>query len=262
MPRNDRRRPPPGRSSVPYRPGESRPRRNMPPGAGMGNPGEDAFFWEGYRDWGQGEERPLDVVFDPSCPPKDMLPALSQEQEALKCTLNNVFARQVVFTKQPANVQPPWWARPIIKAKNILVEAGETVPVFDRQIPDRNRAVLTTLGVDVSSIPAMQDKTLEFWFDLGSVERIIPIFDDQTETAYEETDGVDAGKTTVLPGSLSIPFNFINAGLQFQIKGPRMLRFMVTNKGDEAVLIRGIMGYYQYWLPYGATEFENADVLM
>lgn len=249
--------PPRGQSSVPYRPG--RPASaGRPPGSGMGNPHEDNLFYEGWKEFGPNDPRPKDAVFEQTCRPSEK----TQEMKDLKCVLNDVFARQVLFTKMPANVQPPWFARPIIKAKNITIPAGETLAIFDRIIPNRTRAVLTTLGIDVDPVTAVIDKTCEFWFDRGSEQTIIPVFDDQTETAYEETDGVNSGKTTVLPGGLVVPFNFLAAGLQFQIKGPSMLRFMCHNKGDDALAVRGIMGYYQYWLPYGADEFENADVQM
>lgn len=261
------RRTTPDGSSIPYRAGKgSGPGRpsapGRPPGSGMGNPHEDRFFYEGWREYGPGDPRAVDAIFTPDCDPKSLSPEEKRKQAALKCTLNDVFARQVVFTKFPANVQPPYFARPIIKAKNITVPANTKAAIFDRDIPARTRAVLTMLGIDVDPVSSVLDQTCEFWFDLGSEKEIIPVFDDQTETAYEETDGVDSGKTTVLPGSLTIPFNFLQAGLQFQIKGPRMLRFMCHNKSDAAFTVRGIMGYYQYWLPYGADEFENADVQM
>lgn len=253
-------------SSIPYNQG--RPViRGGPVGplgkAGVGNPYEEPYFWEGYRSMGPGEERPLDVIIDPSCDPsRNLPPDVKAHMAALKCTLNDVLARQVVFTKFPANVQPPWFSQPIIKAKVITIAPGDMQPIFDRMIPERMRAVLTTLGIDLDPISAVLDRTCEFWFDEGSQQKIVQVFDDQTETAYEETDGVDAGKTTVLPGSLTVPFNFMDAGLQFHLKGPTNLRFMMENKGDAPVTIRGIMGYYQYWLPYGADEFENADVQM
>ncbi len=256
----------PDGSSVPFlngRPVDRRPVGPLGRSVGVGNPYEDDYFWTGYRDPGPGEERPLDVVIDPSCDPsRPLSPETKERMAALKCTLNDVLARQVVFTKFPANVQPPWFAQPIMKSKVVTIAAGETVPIFDRMIPERMRAVITTLGIDVDPITSILDRTCEFWFDQGSQDKIIQVFDDQTETAYEETDGVDAGKTTVLPGGLTVPFNFLQAGMQFHVKGPSMLRFMMENKGDADVTIRGVMGYYQYWMPYGATEFETGDVQM
>jgi len=237
---------------------------SVPPGrgpGGMGNPYEDRYFYEGYRDFNR-EPRIDDVIIGPTCSPGAANPELKSRMEALKCTLNDVFARQVVFTKFPANSQPPWFAKPIIKCKNITIASGGTGVIFDREIPGRNRAILTCLGIDIDPVGAILAQTCEFWFDLGNQEEIVDIFDDQTETAYEEVDGLTSGKTTVLPGSLVVPFNFLEAGLQFMIKGPKMLRFMMENKGLEAVTIRGMMGYYQYPLPYGATEFENADVML
>lgn len=256
----------PDGSSVPFiggRPVQRAPVGPLGKSGGMGNPFEEDFFWPGYRSTGPGEERPRDIVVDPACDPsRNMTPEMRAQCEALKCVLNDVFARQVLFTKFPANVQPPWFSQPIMKSKVITIAPGETAAIFDRMIPERMRAVLTMLGLDIDPITAVLDRTCEFWFDQGSQDKIIQVFDDQTETAYEETDGVDSGKTTVLPGSLTVPFNFLEAGMQFHVKGPSMLRFMMENKGDEDVTIRGVMGYYQYWMPYGATEFETGDVQM
>lgn len=260
-----RRRIGPSGSSIPYRPtNTSSPIAPLGQKArGMGNPFEDQFYFEGFRSMGPGEERPRDTVIDPACDPTRALsPEMKQSMEALKCTLNDVLARQVVFTKFPANVQPPWFAKPIIKAKAITIAAGETEAIFDRMIEARMRAVVTSIGIDAAPTNSILDGTCEFWFDEGSEQKIIQVFDDQTATAYEESDGLTMGKTAILPGSLNTPFNLKEAGLQFLLKGPTMLRFMCHNKGDAAVTIRGIMGYYQYWLPYGATEFENADVQM
>lgn len=228
---------------------------------GMGNPGEQDFFYGGWRDYGQAEERPLDVVHDPTCDPSKLTPEEKQKLDAQFCMLKGLFTRQVVFTKSPANVEPPWFSRPIIKAKRITVAANSTAVIFTREIPARNRAVLSCLGIDVSPVLSLVNGAIEFWFAKDNGQ-IIPIWDDQTDTAYEETDGLTSGKTSVLPGSLEHPFEFLQNGLQIVLKGRTVFTFNVENKGDVAVVIRGIMGYYQYWMPYGATEHENGDVQM
>jgi hypothetical protein len=224
----------------------------------MGGPDDD-YYYSGWRDWGQGEKAPLRPIVDPECP-TPLPPAEQAKHDALVCALRQMFQRSVVFTKNPANVQPPWFARPIIKTKNIVVAANTTGVIFDREIPERNRAILSCIGIDVAPLLPLYDQTLEFWFDLGNEQQVIPIFDDQTEQAYESSTGLKSGRTTILPGNVGAPFNFLANGLQSLIKGKAMLRFMVENKSDVAVTIRGVMGYYQYWLPYGADEFENADV--
>lgn len=239
----------PGGSSIPGRRG------------GMGNPGEEDFYFKGWRDFGQAEERPLDIVHDPTCDPSKISPERKAELESQFCMLKGLFERQVIFTKGPANVQPPWFARPIIKAIRLTVAANSLGVIFTREIPARHRAVLTCLGIDVSPVLPLTDGALEFWFakDNGQV---IPVWDDQTAVAYEEADGLTSGFTSVLPGSLENPFAFLTHGLQIIIKGRTVLTFNINNKSDVAVDIRGIMGYYQYWLPFGATEHENADVQM
>jgi len=238
--------------------GTSKPYR---PAAGMGNPQEEEFFYHGYRDPGQAEERPLDLVHDPTCDPAKVTPEKQRDLDNLFCMLKGLFTRQVVFTKFPANVQPPWFARPIIKSIRKTVAANTEAVLFTREIPDKHRAVLTAIGIDMAPILPYMDGALEFWFTKDG-SQIIQVFDDQTETAYEEADGLTSGHTSVLPGSLENPFAFLQHGLQIMLKGRTVFEFRVNNKSDSAVTFRGILGYYQYWLPYGATEFENADVQM
>lgn len=247
------------RKQGPIGPGGS----SIPPGrrGGMGNPGEQEYFYAGYRDYGQAEERPLDVVHDPTCNPAKMSPEKKQEMDNLFCMLKGLFQRQVVFTKFPANVQPPWFSRPIIKAIRKTVAANSTAVLFTREIPARNRAVLTCIGIDMAPIQPYMNGAIEFWFAKDGGQ-IIPVFDDQTETAYEEADGLTSGKTSVIPGSLENPFEFLQNGLQVILKGRTVFTFNVENKSDSAVVFRGIMGYYQYWMPFGATEHEQGEVQM
>ena len=238
----------PGGSSMPGR------RRG-----GMGNPGEEQFYFSGWRDYGQAEERPQDLVFDPACDPSKLTPERKAELASEFCMLKGLFERQVVYTKFPANVQPPWFARPIIKAKRITIAPNSTGVIFTREIPARNRAVVTCIGVDVAPILPLVDGALEFWFAKDNGQ-IIPIWDDQTDVAYEELDGLTSGKTSVLPGSLEHPFELLQNGLQILLKGRTVFTFNCENKSDSAIEIRGIMGYYQYWMAYGATEHENGEV--
>lgn len=254
----------PDGSSIPYGPnlrkqtGAPFPR---PPASGMGNPYEQAYFYEGWRDWGRGEPPVQDIIHDPKCDPKRVNPQKKEELDALFCLMHDFFQRSVIFTKFPGNVQPPWFAQPIIKAIRVTVAAGATATLFTREIPEKYRAIITCFGIDVAPVLALTEGTLEFWFEKGlDTQNRVNLFDDQTETAYEETDGVDSGKTAVLPGSLENPFNLLEAGLQLIYTGRTNMRMRMENKGDDPVVIRGILGYYQYWMPYGKTEFEQGDV--
>lgn len=252
-----------------------KPRRNSglvqpgpPPGFdnqnfGLGNPLEYDYYYRGYRDPGQGEERPLDVVHDAKCPPRPPISRQKQaELDAFFCRQRQEFKRSVLFVKGPANVEPPWFAKPLIKVKNITVSAGATATIFDRVIEDRQRAVVSIIGIDVAPIGPYVNGQMEFWFAQGGTERqdVINLFDDQTSVAYGSTVPLVAGKTTLIPGSSENPFNLRGAGLQFRIKGRKLLTFNVENKSGQDVVVRGLMGMWIYWLPWGATEFESADV--
>lgn len=249
--------------------GNGEVQRGLPPelrdkkGSGMGNPFEFDFWSRGYRDPGQGEARPLDVVYDPACEPKKISENKRAELDEFFCRQRKEFQRSVMFVKKPANIEPPWFSKPLIKVKcNQVVAPGATATIFTRVIGDRQRAVITTLGIDVAPVAPLLNCSVEFWFAQGGPERgdIVNLFDDQTPTAYGGSTPVEGGRTTVLPGSVENPYNFLEAGQQFRIKGRKDLTFSVENKSGVSITIRGILGMYIYWLPWGATEFESADV--
>lgn len=247
-------------------PGQGSVQRGLPPeyrddapGAGLGDTLEPEFYYMGYRDPGQGEERPLDVVSKPAA---KTTPKQQHGLDAFFERQAREWQRSVQFVKMPANVQPPWFAKPLFKTKCISVSAGATASIFDRVIEARQRAVVTAIGIEVTPLLPLQDCELEFWFSQGGADMgdIIPVFDDQGPFSGSPAVPIAAGKTRVVPGSVENPFCLLSNGLQFRIKGRKDFRFNVENNSAVTVSIRAIMGFYSYWLPWGATEFESADV--
>jgi hypothetical protein len=218
----------------------------------MGAPdADDAYHYEGWRDSGQGEPRPEDVVFDPSCPP--------QPDPCAK--------PRVCFVKFPAFNQPPWFSKPLIKVRSSLViPAGSIALVFDREIADRQRAVASFLGLDVAPIAPLLNSQLEFWFQLGQKgvaapsQNVIPVWDDQNPTSYGTSHTIQQGRTTVWPG-VGTPLNFQEVGLQFGLRGRCQFQGLIENKSGVAITVRGVFGYYYYWASAkgGASEFESGD---
>lgn len=237
----------------------------------MGNPFEEDYFWEGWRDYGQGEPRPKDVVFDPNCGPIATDPASQQKLDDLFCRMRSEIARPTIFfVKRPAFVEPPFFSKPLIKAKCALqVAAGQTGVIFDRQIEDRQRAIVSIFGLDLAPIAPLFAGQLEFWFQAGNQQGItagtatkIPLFDDQTPTTYGGSTPVSSGRTTVLPGSVENPAELFQNGLQFGVRGRTRLQMLVENKSGVTITLRGILGFYQYWssAPQGAAEFASGDL--
>ena len=219
--------------------------------------GDDPYFYEGWRDSGQGEPRPMDVVHDPNCiePPP--------EAKCGKVKLN--------WVKRPAFNEPPFFAKPLIKARSSLViPAGAIALIFDREIADRQRAIVSFLGIDVAPIAPLMNSQLEFWFQRGKAgtatvsKDIIPVWDDQNPTGYGGSTPVQRGRTTVWPG-VATPEAFYQDGLQFGVKGRTQLQGLIENKSAVAVTVRGVLGYYYYWSSLqtgdsgGASEFESGD---
>ncbi len=228
------------------------PKRPGRPGrGGMGD--DERYYGEGWRDAGQGEPRPEDVIYDPSCPPPPTNPGCK------KVKLN--------WVKSPAFNQPPFFAKPLIKARSSLViPAGSIGIVFDREIADRQRAIISLVGMDVAPIAPLLNSQLEFWFQYGSKgvaevsKNVIPVWDDQNPTGYGGSTPIQSGRTTVWPG-VATPEEFFRDGLQFGVKGRAQLQGLIENKSGVDVTIRGILGFYYYWSsgPGGASEFEAGD---
>jgi len=220
---------------------------------------DDPYFFEGWRDAGQGEPRPMDVIFDPNCkPPKDF-------KECAKPKLN--------WVKFPAFNQPPWFAKPLIKARSsLLIPAGEIGLLFDREIADRQRVIVAFVGIDLAPIAPLFNSQLEFWFQLGKKgvaapsPDVIPVFDDQNPTGYGGTVPIQTGRTTVLAGSVETPLEFFQNGMQWGVRGRAQLQGLMENKSGLDITVRAVLGYYYYWgSPTdagdsgGASEFESGD---
>jgi len=227
----------------------------------MGNPFEENYYYEGWRDTGQAEGRPMDVVHDPAQAPECESPETTKMLDCLFARIKRELASLVVFTKRPAFVEPPFFSKPLIKAKSGLeVAAGNTGTIFEWDIKDRQKIMVVMLGMDMAPIAPLLAGQLEFWFQAGS--DIIPVFDDQTPTYYGGSSPIQSGKTTVLPGSVENPFCFPTNGLAFGVKGPRVLQFNVHNRSGVTVTFRGVMGFYQYWMAAkaGSAQFEGQDL--
>lgn len=226
-----------------------------PPGRpGSGGLGDDEYFYEGWRDAGQGEPRPMDVVSDPSCPPP------KEDQQCGKTKLN--------WVKFPAFNQPPFFAKPLFKVRSSLqIAAGDIGILFDREIADRQRAIIAFVGIDLAPLAPLMNSQLEFWFQYGRKgvaevsKSIIPVFDDQNPTTYGGSTPVQSGRTTVMPGSCEIPLSFFENGLQWGVRGRAQLQGMMENKSAVTITVRAILGYYYYWADArgGASEFESGD---
>ncbi|MGH9317724.1 MAG: hypothetical protein ACRD1P_11545 [Thermoanaerobaculia bacterium] len=237
----------------------------------MGQPHEEEYFYEGWRDAGQGEPRPKDVISDPSCSPLTRNPADQQKMDDLFCRFEAALKKPLVFfVKKPSFVEPPFFAKPLIKTKcGLQVAPGATAVIFDRLIEDRQRAVVTAFGLDVAPLAPIMNCQLEFWFQAANAQAnvageadVIPLFDDQTPTAYGGSTPVKYGRTTVLPGSVEIPWCLLSNGLQFGVRGRTRLQMLVENKSGVTVTIRGVLGFYQYWssAPAGAAEWASGDL--
>jgi len=228
-----------------------------PPGrGGVGGVFDDDYSASGYKDYGQGEKRAQNLVFDPTKNPFRVSPEQEAMLDAFMHRLNQELQRTLIYAKRPAFVEPPFFAKPVIKSVcGLLVAGGAIASIFDRVIEDRQRAVVSFFGVDVSPIIPLLNCELEFWFSLDA--DVVPIFDDQSQAPYTV---VGTGRTTVLPGSVENPFCMAACGTPIHIKGKKRLTFNVENMGTTSVTIRAVMGYWQYWLPFGATEFEAAEV--
>jgi hypothetical protein len=240
-------------------------------GGGMGNPHEEEYFYEGWRDFGQGEPRPKDVVFDPTCSPVSQNPAEQQKMDDFFCRFASELRRPLIFfVKKPAFNEPPFFSKPLIKSKcGLQVAPGATAVIFDRLIEDRQRAIVTAFGLDLAPLAPLFNCQLEFWLQAANARNnvagraeIIPLFDDQTPTAYGGSTPVQSGRTTVLPASVEIPWCLLTNGLQFGVRGRSRLQMLVENKSGVTVTIRGVLAFYQYWAsaPQGAAEWASGDL--
>jgi hypothetical protein len=231
----------------------------MPNQGGMGNPHEERYFYENFRDWGQDEPWAKDVVYDP----RDCAKSVQDpnRKEALKdffCTFREELKKFVFISKRPAFVEPPFFSKPLIKTNRVTAPAGITTRLAVRQIDDRQRAVVSSMGVDTDNPTAYVTGALRFSFsqsDLAQSQGVnVPLFDDQNPVTTFQI-----GLSEVIPGDTVHPYDLIQSGTAFQVKGPAVLRFSVTNLSGVPVIVRSVVGMYQYWLPK-ADEFASADL--
>lgn len=235
---------------------------NGRPGGGMGSSDESRYRNENFRDWGQGDDpMPSNVVFNPNSCKNDErnLPAdLKALLDAAECRIKEGLKKAVFISKRPSFVEPPFFSKPLTKAKGVTVGPGAQAQIFDRVIEDRQRAVVATIGIDTNAPAVYNAQLLRFWFaldDATNSEAILPLFDDQTIGL----PNIPSGFTTILPGTTEHPYSLLQNGAAFQVKGRHNLILQCQNTSGVAVDIRSVMSLYQYWLPH-ADEFASADL--
>jgi hypothetical protein len=232
---------------------------------GMGSTPFDSDHYAGYRDFGPGEPRPKDVIFDPSrTPPKSgqsTTPGSPEFFNELIYRLMAAVKNTPLLVKRPAFIEPPFFAKPQIKfggGGTVIPHAGAPVFIYDRILEARQKLVITSIGIGVDTPKVYTDHNLMFWFADGSPDAVIPLFDDQSPATASHA-GFQRGMTTMIPGSMEQPYSLIRDGCSLVIEGPKRVQFYVQNF-DPALDVEAqiITGIYQYWIP-NAAEFEKAD---
>jgi hypothetical protein len=220
----------------------------------MGSPGEGDYFYDQFRDYGPGDPRAKDVVYDPNkCNPRDTSPERRHELDEFFCRFAEALKKNVFLAKRPAFAEPPYFSVPNVKLAGVDVAAGATVAVLDRVIEDRQRAIVTSVGVDVNNPQAVSNGLMRFWFAFDGV--VVPLFDDQTPALVP---ALQQGQTLAVPGTVAQPFNLLQTGVPLQVKGKTRLQFFVQNNDVADIHVCALITFYQYWLQ-NAAEFEAAD---
>jgi hypothetical protein len=220
----------------------------------MGNPGEESYFFDQFRDYGPGDPRAKDVVYDPKqCDPKTATPDRKRELDEFFCRFSQELKKNVFISKRPAFAEPPYFSVPNVKLAGVDVAVGATVAILDRVIEDRQRAMVTSIGVDTNDPKQVADGLVRFWFALD--EQVIPLFDDQTPALVP---ALKQGQTLFVPGTVAQPFSLITAGVPLQVRGKGRLKFYVNNRSLVPLHVCALITFYQYWLQ-NAAEFEAAD---
>lgn len=232
---------------------------DSPDRGGVGNPHDERYFYENVRDFGQGDPRERQVIFDPlkdGCR-QDVPPGVRDAIDLLLCKFQDALKKFVFISKRPAFVEPPFFSKPITKTKGMLLPPLNPTTILDRRIEDRQRAVVTAIGVDTDNPAIVQAQSIAWWFGLNAVDNraaIINLFDDQTTPTH-----AIGGMTTILPGSVAEPYSFLRDGIAFQVKGPTNLIFAAQLAAIVVVNVRVLMTLYQYWLPH-ADAYASADL--
>jgi hypothetical protein len=225
----------------------------------MGNPHEEDFFYRGFRDFGPGDPRTRDYVSDPTqeCAPKPGSAEHAFVKEFM-CQLREELKRTPIMAKRPAFVEPPYFSKPHIKVSSATIPAGgAAVAILDRKLGDRQRALITAAGVDVDPPGLFVNHQLLFWYATSG--EVMPYFDDQSVAAAALAD-FQEGKTTIFPGSVEEPFNYMDKGVPvpFTGKGDRRMQLFVQNFGTEDAEICALVAFYEYWMTV-SSAFEEGD---
>lgn len=230
------------------------PRRIVRVRSGVGNPFETPYGSEAYRDPGQGQPRPKDIIYDPNEDPAEIPEERRQELREMVSLFREIFQKQVLYTKRPAFVEPPFFAKPRILIDEITLPAGGAVllPIITKQIEARQRCIVSLVGIELNE-PALYDAhELRFAFVLNG--DIVDIFEDGSIA------NLPTGVTTRVPGDLNNPFCLLTNGLQFEVQGEKTLEFSGQNvNGTTDAIVTAMVGIYEYWTP-DASQFAGGDI--
>lgn len=223
--------------------------------AGVGNPITSPYGSQQFRDPGQGQPRAKDIVFDPTQDPSLISEERRGELREMFAFMQEMFNKQVFYTKRPAFVEPPFFAKPKILVDEVILPAGGTVlvPIITKTIEARQRAIISVVATE-NDQPVLYDAhELRFAFVLN--DDIIDVFGDGSVA------GLPSGVTTRVPGDLTVPFCLLTNGLQFEVQGEATLEFsgQNTNAVGVGAVVTAMVGIYEYWTP-DSSEFANGDI--
>lgn len=255
---------------------------------GMGNPHEDAYFYDGYRDAGQSEAIPQDLVFDPTCDQSKMHKEQVQKIEQFLCAIDRKLRtnQSVYITKAPAFLEPPFFSKPTIKVSCNEVQNPNLVDLLVWEVPAQQRLIVTSMGLayDNAGNPAAGPLIgLKYWFEVNDVqalplavevvniENVVPIFDETSDASFYPLFPIPVFPSiapvfgqvgAAFPGTPEDPYNLLENGLLFLVKGPGVLKFRVQSSiliPGPLVTIYSMISFYQYWVE-PSSEFEKADI--
>lgn len=190
---------------------------------GLGNPHETRHFWPAFRDPGAGQPPEKEVVYDPRCDPTREMEYRRNRMSQMCCALKECFKQQVRFEKSPAQMEPPFHARPFVAFTEfytdwsiVLLPGGganitttwigfgywfvSIVTPFPVAIPPylvlnaacplkeiqaRHRVVITSVGFDVTSVP---ENALRWSFGTADVDPLAWPIENQPPRFLESDD--------------------------------------------------------------------------
>ncbi len=229
-------------------------------GSGMGNPFEEEFYYEGYRDFASNAPiHSKDVIYSPKTNPSNMpLPTRVD-------IVPPKYGGSPVFTKEPAFISPPFFSRPKIKFRRITIPAAGAVgapntTVLDWTVPDRQHWIMTSIGLETDNPAITQNGLVVFRFTVNG--EIYQLWDDQTVDIIDPPGPPAAGETTRVPGTLAAPFDLRAAGLVFGVNGRSDILFTCRNSNPvlpaNDITITAQITFYEYWMP-NSSEFEKGQ---